>query len=84
MTAKRRPDVLPSSLPPRGLSRAEASRYVGISATTFDLLVADGRMPKPKRIGSRTVWDLRALDAAFDALPDDGTEQSNPWLEFRA
>ena len=38
--------------PPRGLSREEAARYVGVGTTTFDGLVQDGRMPKPFRIGS--------------------------------
>ncbi|MGO8313532.1 hypothetical protein ELI07_15175 [Rhizobium leguminosarum] len=57
---------------PRGLSRDEAARYVGISATKFDELVAARRMPKPKRIDGRTVWDRIALDAAFTDLPEDG------------
>ena len=33
----------------RGLQREMAARYVGISATKFDEMVDDGRMPKPKR-----------------------------------
>ncbi|RUW19318.1 hypothetical protein EOA34_29930, partial [Mesorhizobium sp. M4B.F.Ca.ET.013.02.1.1] len=45
--------ILPSSLPPRGLSRLEAAAYIGVSASLFDQLVKDGRMPKPKRINSR-------------------------------
>ncbi len=43
------------SYPPRGLSREEAARYVGVGATTFDGLVQDGRMPKPLRIGKRVI-----------------------------
>lgn len=70
-------DVLP--LPPRGLSREEAARYVGISATKFDQLVADGRMPAPKRIDARKVWDRMSLDLAFSALPDDEPVDENPW-----
>jgi predicted DNA-binding transcriptional regulator AlpA len=57
---------------PRGLSRDEAARYVGVGATKFDELVAARRMPKPKRIDGRTVWDRIALDAAFTDLPEDG------------
>ncbi len=34
-------------------------------------MVADGRMPKPKRIGHRVIWDLQQLDLAFTALPDE-------------
>jgi hypothetical protein len=33
-------------------------------------MVKDGRMPGPKRINTRVVWDPFALDAAFEALPD--------------
>jgi len=77
---QRRADVLPASLPPRGLSRTQAAAYIGVSTSLFDQMVADGRMPGPKRINSRTVWDIKRLDAAFDALPDDnGVETSNPW-----
>lgn len=67
--------ILPLSLPPRGLSRLEAAAYIGISATKFDELVADRRMPSPKKIDGRYVWDVRRLDAAFDRLPDrDGSD----------
>lgn len=54
--------------PPRGLSREEAARYVGVGTTTFDGLVQDGRMPKPFRIGKRVIWDRLKLDAAFSDL----------------
>lgn len=63
---------LPLSLPPRGLSRVEAAAYVGVSPSLFDQMVKDRRMPPPKRINARTVWDRLGLDAAFMALPDDG------------
>ena len=69
-------DVLPASLPPRGLNRGEAAAYVGVSPTLFDEMVGDGRMPKPKRINSRTVWDRHQLDKAFEALPDDRGRES--------
>ena len=58
------------SYAPRGLSREEAARYVGVGSTLFDEMVADGRMPKPKHINSRAVWDRVALDIAFTSLPD--------------
>jgi excisionase family DNA binding protein len=56
-------------IPRRGLSREEAAMYLGISASKFDELVRDGRMPGPKRIDGRKVWDVRELDVAFDSLP---------------
>ncbi|SDP39301.1 Helix-turn-helix domain-containing protein [Filomicrobium insigne] len=62
--------ALPPSLPPRGLSRAEAAAYIGISPTTFDAMVKDGRMPPAKQIGARTVWDRLQLDRFFAELPD--------------
>lgn len=58
------------SYAPRGLSREEAARYVGVGTTKFDEMVKDGRMPKPKRVDGRTVWDRVALDVAFTDLPD--------------
>jgi predicted DNA-binding transcriptional regulator AlpA len=67
---------------PRGLSRVADASYVGISPTTFDSMVRDGRMPPPKRINSRTIWDIRQLDEAFDALPEGASESAvNPWDE---
>lgn len=70
MNAPLRHAALPPTLAPRGLSRVEAAAYIGVSAGKFDDMVADGRMPKPKLIDARKVWDIRALDAAFSALPD--------------
>ena len=67
---------LPPSLAPRGLSRIQAAEYIGVGVTKFDEMVADGRMPKAKRIDGRTVWDRMQLDAAFTAI--DGTE-ANEW-----
>jgi hypothetical protein len=70
-------------IPRRGLSRLEAAIYVGVSSTKFDELVSDGRMPQPKRIDARKVWDIRALDQAFDALP--GEPKSGPsWDDVSA
>lgn len=61
---------------PRGLSRDEAARYVGVGATKFDEMVADGRMPRPKRVDGRVIWDRLRIEAAFSDLPDD--KQANP------
>jgi excisionase family DNA binding protein len=62
-------------LPRRGLSRVEAAEYVGISPSKFDQMTTDGRMPGPRRIDGRKVWDVRELDLCFDDLPRD---DSNP------
>jgi hypothetical protein len=73
-----RGDVLTPSLAPRGLSRVQAAAYVGVSPTLFDEMVDDGRMPKPLRINTRTVWDRLKLDEAFAAL-SDGEAGDDPW-----
>lgn len=65
----------------RGLNRTEASEYVGVSETKFGQLVREARMPKPKKIDGRYVWDVYALDSYFDDLDanDDAPSKQNPW-----
>lgn len=58
----------------RGLRRSDAALYVGVGVTKFDAMVEDGRMPKPKRVDGCVIWDVRQLDLAFDALPDNAEE----------
>lgn len=64
-------DAVLRPAPRRGLSCAESADYIGVSVTKFLEMVADGRMPKAKEIDRRRVWDIRKLDAAFDALDGD-------------
>lgn len=61
-------------LAPRGLSREEAAAYINVSTTLWERMVTDGRMPRPKRIDGRCVWDRVAVDKAFAALPDERGE----------
>lgn len=79
MPSRLRLSVLPPSLPPRGLSRVEAAAYIGVSPTTFDNMMQNRQMPRPKRIGSRVVWDRMKLDAAFAALPGNENDDANPF-----
>ena len=65
-------DVLPHGCLPRCLSRAQAAAYVGVGTSLFDEMVKDGRMPKPRRINGRKVWDRQELDEAISVLPHDG------------
>ena len=58
------------------MSRDEAARWIGVGTTKFDEMVADGPMPKPKKIDGRVVWDRLRFDAAFTDLPED--KPSNP------
>lgn len=52
----------------RGLRRWEAAAYAGVSPTKFDGWVQRGIMPAPLRVDGCVIWDIRMLDAAFDAL----------------
>lgn len=76
-----REKVLPSSLPPRGLSRVQAAAYVGVSPALFDELVKDGRMPKPLKVNARVIWDRHQLDEAFANLADVEHNANDPWGE---
>jgi hypothetical protein len=63
------PDSL--AYPPRGMSRDEAARYIGVGTTKFDEMVADRRMPRPKRVDGRVIWDRLKIEAAFTDLPEE-------------
>lgn len=72
----------PLTIPRRGLQRLEAAQYVGVGATKFDELVAEGKMPPPRRIDRRRIWDIRDLDLAFEDLPrEDGPSVVNSWAD---
>jgi predicted DNA-binding transcriptional regulator AlpA len=69
-------------LPPRGLSRDQSAAYVGLSAWSFDQMVAAGTMPSAKRLKGRVVWDRVQLDKAFDRLPNEAgtdTDHDDIW-----
>lgn len=77
-----RNSALPPSLPPRLLTREAAAAYVSVSGGTFDKMIDEGTMPKPRKIsGTRIGWDVRELDAAVDALPhrDSETASDDGW-----
>ncbi|MDJ0630785.1 MAG: hypothetical protein QNJ44_21190 [Rhodobacter sp.] len=65
----------------RGLSREESAAYVGVGTSKFDAMVSDGRMPKPKKIDGRRVWDRWELDRSFSGLPGGDDSEHNPWDE---
>ena len=71
---------------PRGLAKIQAASYIGTGGTLFKEMVDDGRMPKPRIINSKEVWDTQEIDLAFDELPHKGELQSssddNPWNEL--
>jgi predicted DNA-binding transcriptional regulator AlpA len=73
--------ALPQTLPPRLIGREAAAAYVSVSPTTFDEMVKEGTMPKPKRlIGRRKAWDVRALDSAVDdLLSNNDNDNDDTW-----
>jgi predicted DNA-binding transcriptional regulator AlpA len=65
-----------------GLNRVEAAAAVGVSGNTFDRMVDAGQMPRPRLIGTRKVWDVDELRAAFKSLPRDGDPGgSDTWAD---
>ena len=63
-----------------GYGRFDAAAAIGVSATTFDAMVAAGVMPQPRIYGKRRIWSVDELYAAFDALPRQGGEsERNSW-----
>lgn len=77
---KPRDYALPPSLAPRGLRRVEAAAYIGVSPSSFDAMIAEGVMPKPKRWGGRVIWDRHMLDEFFAAMPcDDDKPKRSAW-----
>lgn len=73
----------------RGLSESEAAIYLSLSASFFRKLVEEGVMPRPRIAGSRRIWDIEELDAAFKALPREGGDEAafggssnNSWSDY--
>jgi predicted DNA-binding transcriptional regulator AlpA len=64
-----------------GLDRIEAAAAIGVSATTFDGLVEAGEMPRPRKVGTRKIWDVDELRAAFKSLPKDGETRGSSWAD---
>lgn len=83
--SSRQSAMLPASLSPVGVSREQAAALIGISASLFDRLVEDGKMPDARMIYGRRVWDVAEVVEAFRALPHrseavDGKQPGgNPW-----
>ena len=81
----RQTSVLPPSLAPVGVSREQAAALIGISASLFDRLISEGKMPDARVLHSRLVWDVAEVIEAFRALPrrtepiDDTVIRVNPW-----
>lgn len=60
----------------RGLTETEAAVYLSLSPSFFRRLVERGIMPRPRLAGVRRIWDVEELDAAFKALPREGSDEA--------
>jgi hypothetical protein len=82
MASTRRADVamrLPLVL---AYPREEAAASLGFSAATFDKMVDDGLMPKPRKARGRLIWDVDDLRIALKTLPRDGERSDDTWADF--
>ena len=65
-----------------GLGELEAAAAIGISVSKFRTLVNEKRMPSPRRLDGRKIWDVDELRAAFKALPhSDDREMPDTWAD---
>ncbi len=66
-----------------GLGEIEAAAAIGISVSKFRSLVAEKRMPSPRRLDGRNIWDVDELRGAFKALPhQDETKEADSWADL--
>ena len=68
---------------PRGLRRAAAAAYLGISPSHFDKERLAGNIPAPKSLLGVVVWDRHDLDSLFDGKPIEAANdnQQGAWDE---
>ena len=76
-------DILPNLPVVFGLPEPEAAASVGVSVSKFRELVVDGRMPRPRRIDGRIVFDVDELRAAFKAIPHEAEAESDTWADLK-
>jgi hypothetical protein len=70
-----------------GLSRIQAAEYWGISPTLFDIGVAEGWLPRARRVKGhrRKMWLRHELEEAALNLPVEGDSDSDegPWSRVK-
>jgi hypothetical protein len=65
-------DHLPPGIVPYAVGKQAAAALISISAGFFDKLVGDGRMPEPRELDGRVLWDSEEVKAAWRAIPKRG------------
>jgi len=72
-------------LQPRGLRRAAAAAYLGISTSQFDKERVAGTIPPPRMMFGVQIWDRLDLDLLFDGKVSEPSAAndnvSNAWDE---
>jgi predicted DNA-binding transcriptional regulator AlpA len=66
------------SLPRFALRRDEAAASVAVSTTKWDEWVANGRMPRGRKIDGVVLWDTQEVREAWERLRD-GQHSKNPF-----
>ena len=68
-------------LQPRGLRRAAAAAYLGISPSHFDKERAKGAIPAPRSLFGVAIYDRHELDVVFDgkSMTAANDNEPNPW-----
>lgn len=61
--------IVAKGIVPRGLTRAEAAAYVGLSARSFSARVRESKLPPAHPVTGR--WDRAALDRALGPTSDE-------------
>jgi hypothetical protein len=64
---------------PRGLRRATAAAYLGISLSLFDRERAAGNIPAPRTMFGVALYDRLVLDSLFDGQPAANDNDSDYW-----
>lgn len=73
-------DHLPPGVVPFAITREQAAALIGVSVTKFEELVGDGRMPQPREIDRRVLWDSEEVRAAWRLIPKRGSVgRKNSW-----
>jgi hypothetical protein len=73
------------TIQPRGLRRAAAAAYLGISPSQFDKCRASGEIPAPRQMLGVDLYDRHDLDLLFDGKPvsapanDNNIPEANAW-----
>jgi predicted DNA-binding transcriptional regulator AlpA len=66
--------------PAFGMSRVQAAHHIGIGVALFNGLVAQGKVPLPRKIGTRLIWLRHEVEDAIESLPyaeDPAERRSN-------